>query len=72
MFHDVILYSTDCPRCKILERKLDANNIDYSVCKDIDVMEQLGIMSVPTLSVDDKLMDFGKACRWADKGVKEF
>lgn len=71
MYHDVVLYSTNCPRCKILERKLDTNHIDYYICDDVHVMEQLGIISVPMLSIDGKLLTFGEACRWADKSKEE-
>lgn len=58
---DIIFYSTDCPKCKILKKKLDSKNLTYSLVDDVDVMLDLGLMSAPALSVDGKLMDFSSA-----------
>lgn len=55
---DIIFYSTDCPKCKILKKKLDSKNLTYSLVDDVDAMLDLGLMSAPALSVDGKLMDF--------------
>jgi hypothetical protein len=55
---DIIFYSTDCPKCKILKKKLDSKNLIYSLVDDVDTMLDLGLMSAPALSVDGKLMDF--------------
>lgn len=55
---DIIFYSTDCPKCKILKKKLDSKNLTYSLVDDVDTMLDLGLMSAPALSVDGKLMDF--------------
>ena len=59
----VILYSTHCPRCEILEEKLKSKGIEYKEENSVDVMQQLGIMSVPALKYDDKLLDFGQAIK---------
>lgn len=58
---DIIFYSTDCPKCKILKKKLDSKNLTYSLVDDVDAMLDLGLMSAPALSVDGKLMDFSNA-----------
>lgn len=55
---EIIFYSTDCPKCKILKKKLDSKDLTYSLVDDVDVMLDLGLMSAPALSVDGKLMDF--------------
>ena len=60
----VILYSTGCPKCGILKRKLDENGIAYDTVSDVDEMIRLGINSAPYLGVDDKLMDFKQAVDW--------
>lgn len=62
---DVILYSTNCPKCKVLEKKLDSNGIDYKIITDEDLMISKGFTSAPMLEVDGLLMDFGNAVRWA-------
>ena len=37
---EVILYSTHCPKCNILEKKLDLGNIKYTTVTDADVMRK--------------------------------
>lgn len=61
---DVILYSTNCPKCKVLEKKLNSFGIDYSIVTDVDVMEQKGFQSAPVLEVDDKIYEFSEAVKW--------
>ena len=58
------LYTIDCPKCKILEMKLDQKNIKYEKIKDIDIMKGLGIMTAPVLGVDDKLLMFTDAVKY--------
>ena len=64
---DVILYSTGCPKCKVLEKKLTDKNIPYYEENSIDVMESLGICQVPMLFADGKLMDFSEANKWVNE-----
>ena len=65
---EVILYSTGCPKCKILTKKLENNNIEYSVVSDVDLMQKKGFMTLPMLEVDGRVMDFGKAIKWVTNG----
>lgn len=58
------LFSTHCPRCNILVAKLNQKNVKFEEITDINTMEKMGIMSVPMLLVDDKLMDFKEAVTW--------
>ena len=48
-----VLYTTHCPKCEILERKLKEKGVDYEVCEDIDRMRELGIGGVPVLELPD-------------------
>jgi len=61
---NIILYSTGCPKCNVLKKKLDMAKIEYEICEDEDVMEQKGFMSAPMLEVDEVVMDFGLAVKW--------
>lgn len=61
---DVVFYSTDCPKCKVLKAKLDSKSIDYTVFNDIDRMVEMGITTVPDLMVDGKLMNFKESIDW--------
>lgn len=60
----IILYSTGCPKCNVLETKLNSKSIKYEVCRDIEVMQSKGMMSAPNLEVDGELMDFSAAIKW--------
>lgn len=64
--NDVIIYSTGCPRCFVLEQKLADKNVQYQRVEDIDEMLSLGIMEVPVLSVDGERMSFTEAVRWVN------
>jgi glutaredoxin len=61
----IILYSNNCPKCKILKLKLDEKKIEYSICSDIESMSLEGIRSVPVLKVDDKILNFYDAIKYA-------
>ena len=61
-----ILYSTDCPKCKVLKAKLEQKGIEYYETDDIDILEQKGIMSVPVLAIDDNYMLFKEAINWVN------
>jgi glutaredoxin len=54
----VILYSTGCPKCKVLKAKLDSKKIKYDVVDDVDEMLRLGMTTVPCLGVDGKVLNF--------------
>lgn len=66
----VILYSTGCPKCKVLEAKMNTKNIDYTVIDDADLMISKGFMSLPMLEVDGEVMDFINAVKWVN-GIGE-
>ena len=64
---NIVLYSTHCPRCVVLEKKLNQKGIDYNEVNDISIMEEKGFLSVPILEVDGKIMDFKEANDWINK-----
>lgn len=64
---EVILYSTGCPKCNVLKKKLNDKNINFTENNDIDTMTSLGIEQVPVLSVDGELMDFSQANTWVNE-----
>lgn len=63
----VILYSTGCPKCSILKKKLNDKNIDYEEVNDEKTMLSLGLDSVPILSVDGELLEFTQANNWINE-----
>lgn len=60
----VTLYTTHCPKCKVLESKLNSKNIAYDEITDVEEMTRLGFQAVPMLKVDDTVMDFMGANQW--------
>ena len=66
---NVILYSTGCPKCNILKKKLADAKIDYTVVEDIDVMLSKGLKDVPWLEVDGVLMNFIDSSKWINEVV---
>lgn len=62
----IILYSIDCPKCKILEKKLNNVGITYSVVKDRDIIRYKGMDLMPVLEVDGKRMGFKEAVDWVN------
>lgn len=61
---NVVLYSTHCPRCNVLEKKLKQKNIDYREVNDVETMKEKGYLTVPILEVDGTSMDFKIANDW--------
>ena len=58
------LYSTGCPKCQVLKKKLDAAGINYTIESDIKIMKDKGFLQVPILEVDGKYMNFTEANKW--------
>ena len=63
----VTLYSTGCPKCKVLKTKLDSKNINYNIISDVDIIASKGINTVPILEVNGDMMDFKTAVNWVNE-----
>lgn len=63
----VILYSTHCPKCNVLEKKLKQKQVNYSEVNDVNVMLGKGYLSAPVLEVNGKSMDFKAANDWINE-----
>lgn len=61
------LYTIGCPKCEILEEKLNAKNIEYIKCENKDEMKSKNIDQLPVLEVDDKLMEYVDANNWINE-----
>ena len=60
----VILYSTGCPRCNVLKKKLDVAAIQYEVNSNEETMTELGFQFLPILEVNGKYFEFSDAIDW--------
>ena len=63
----ITLFTIDCPKCKILEKKLAQANIEYEVCKDRETIANKGFDLMPVLDVDGQIMGFGEAVKWVNE-----
>lgn len=62
----IILYSTHCPKCVVLEKKLNQKNISYEEVNDVKIMREKGFLSAPMLEVDGEIMDFKTAFNYVE------
>ena len=63
---NVTLFSTGCPKCKVLKKKLDDKDIEYTIDSNVEKMLEMGMMEVPVLVVDDRTLDFSNAVAWVN------
>lgn len=63
----VVFYTTGCPKCGVLKKKLDAKGIEYEENNSVMEMLNLGITQVPVLKVEDKLLEFSEANNWINQ-----
>ena len=62
----IILYSTGCPKCKVLKSKLEEKSIEFVENNSVEEMTGLGITQVPVLAVGGVLLDFKQAVTWVN------
>jgi len=63
----ITLYTTHCPKCVVLEKKLRQKGIEFIIVEDIIEMEKLGVQFAPALKVDDQpIMNFTNAINWVN------
>ena len=66
----IVLYSTNCPKCRVITKKLAQKNIDFTEidCKAdrtyIEMLSGKGFKSMPVLQVGEEFFDFMQANRW--------
>jgi len=62
---EITLYTIHCPKCTILQKKLDASGLEYNTIEDVDKVVEKGrevhITSAPFLVVDGEAMDYKHA-----------
>lgn len=68
----MILFSTNCPQCKVLEMKLKQKGIEFEICYDIQELVDMGIKRAPVLKIDDeKYLGFSDAVKFVNEWGKE-
>lgn len=62
---EILLHTTNCPKCIILEKKLDQAGITYRKNEDVQVMIDAGYMEAPLLQInEDTFLTFPDAAKW--------
>lgn len=61
------MYTTGCPRCNVLKKKLDEKDVQYETITDKDIMISKGFSVVPILEVDDRTMGYTEAVKWINE-----
>lgn len=61
---DITLYSTGCPKCRVLKQKLKSKGLEFTENNSMEEMEKMGFTSAPMLKVSDCIMDFGNSIKW--------
>lgn len=64
---NIILYSTNCPKCKVLEKKLIQKNIQYVKIEDLDILREKGFTFLPVLEVNSSILNFKDAVDYINK-----
>jgi len=70
MDNEIVLFSTGCPQCRILEKKLAQTGITYRIEEDLQELLDLGLMSVPVLKVGGLHYRFPAAVNWVNTQIK--
>lgn len=55
------LYTTNCPRCKVLETKLNQSNINYNISNNMEIVINKGFLTAPVLEIDGIFFTFEEA-----------
>ena len=60
----ITLYTTGCPRCKVLETKLNQAGLNFGVVNDPKKIIEMGFVTAPAMTVDGKPFGFKEAIEW--------
>ena len=61
------MYTIECPKCMVLEKKLIAKGIEFTKIMDTKIFSELGIDLFPMLEVNGELLDFSNAIKWINE-----
>jgi hypothetical protein len=60
-----IVYTTGCPRCRVLAVKLSNAGIDFDTSSDVDLIINAGFTEVPVLQIEEDIfLTFTEALDW--------
>ena len=65
----ITLYSTGCPNCLILKKKLGQAGIEYMEETNIELMREKGFDYLPKLEVEGEVLSFAQAVSWINEQI---
>ena len=64
----MILYSTGCPRCKVLKMKMEKKGLNFDISTDIQNLIDKGFQTAPALELDDgEILTFEQAVKYVNE-----
>ena len=64
----MILVTTHCPQCQVLEAKLKKYNFDYTINEDLQEIINKNFLSVPILKINETTyLTFKEANKWIEE-----
>lgn len=66
----VILYTSGCGKCIVLQRKLEDAGIPFKKETDLNKLSKNGILNLPILEVNGEMYNFSRALKFI-QGEKE-
>lgn len=67
MGSELTLFTTNCPKCKILEKKMNDKKLIFKLETDVTELIDMGFTTAPVLKIDNDYLDFGEAIKWVNK-----
>ena len=71
MEDEIVFYTLNCPRCKVLEIKLKNSGLSFSTIENADEVTETGkkhnIASAPFLRINDTFLDFSQAIKYINE-----
>lgn len=64
---EVVLYSSGCPKCQVLESKLMAKGIPFKITNNFQEIIDRGFQFAPVLKVGEVFMNFTEANKWVNE-----
>lgn len=59
-----ILYSSNCPKCIVLKKKLEEAKIDFETIEDEEIFNKKNIRFMPAFEYDNQIVDFNSAIKY--------
>lgn len=65
-----ILYTIGCPACKVLEKRLAMQNIEFETVEVTADNNPKNLQTFPQLETDSGMLSYGDAIKWLNQQPK--